>query len=85
MVSFNYFYLLMIIYLHIWLRVTNDYNNQQLLYHNYKRLLIQVTILNTNSLLIYGINYSCGIRIIFKRIYRIDRWDPNKYYHSGGE
>ena len=38
-----------------------------------KKLLLEVTILNMNYLLLYGIKYSYPIRIIFKQIYFTDK------------
>ena len=37
---------------------------------------LQVTILNTNNLQLYGIKYSYQVQIIFKQIYLTHSWDP---------
>ena len=48
-----------------------------------KRLLTQVIILYTNNFLLYSINYSKQILIIFKQIYLTHKCDPNRYYDFG--
>ena len=53
-----------------------------LLLQQYSTCLVQVTLLNTNNLQLYGIKYSFLIQIIFKQFYLTHRWNSNSYYHS---